>query len=100
MPRTSQKRAPGSRPAVDAGLPANLVDALIDTMGVDEEAITRDSLLADDLGMDSLDLVELCIDLEERYEGKLTEQIDDETAEGWQTVGDVYGFLKGKGLEA
>jgi acyl carrier protein len=97
MPRTSQKRAPGSRPAVDAGLPANLVDALIDTMGVDEEAITPDSLLADDLGMDSLDLVELCIDLEERY--ALESEIDDEIAEGWQTVGDVVAALKQLGVE-
>lgn len=90
MPKTSTKRAHGSRPAVDAGLPVKLVDALIAGLGVDETEITRDSRIADDLGADSLDFVELVMDLEGAY----GIDIDDADAEKWTTVGDVERYIR------
>lgn len=55
----SSKRAPGSRPAVDRGIPVRVVDALIEVLGVDEHEITVDAMLADDFGADDYDLVEI-----------------------------------------
>jgi acyl carrier protein len=55
----SHKRAPGSRPAVDRGIPVHVVDAIIAVLGVDEVEITADATLAEDLGASDLDLVEI-----------------------------------------
>lgn len=85
MPKTSEKRAPGSRPAVDAGIPVKVVDALIEVFGIDEDEITMDSTLVDDLGADSLDVVELAMTLEESY-GR---SIGDQQVETWEYVRDV-----------
>lgn len=85
MPKTSEKRAEGSRPAVDAGIPVKVVDALIEVLGLDEGEITMDSTIVDDLGADSLDIVELAITLEESY-GR---SINDQQVETWEYVRDV-----------
>ncbi len=48
--------------------------ALADHLGVDENEITEDSKLVDDLGADSLDLVELTMDLEEKFDIKIPDE--------------------------
>ena len=54
---------------------------------VDEQELTPQALLVEDLGMDSLDRVEISMELEEALlEG---EEIDEEIAENWKTVADV-----------
>ena len=58
---------------------------------VDPELITADTDIMDDLGADSLDLVELVMSLEEHYDIVLT---DDKTA-GVRTVGQVVKMLEG-----
>ena len=65
-------------------------DFLVQQLGIDEDEITMESSFADDLGADSLDLVELIMALEEEYDIK----IDDEEAETLKTVGDVVNFIK------
>ncbi len=65
-------------------------DFLVEQLGIDEDEITMESSFADDLGADSLDLVELIMALEEEYDIK----IDDEEAETLKTVGDVVNFIK------
>ena len=57
---------------------------------VDPELITADSDIMDDLGADSLDLVELVMSLEEHYDIVLT---DDKTA-NVRTVGQVVEMLE------
>lgn len=81
----STKRAPGSRPAVERGIPVRIVDALIDVLAVDEHEITIDTELIRDLGADDLDLVELAgqLDVEDRC-------LD------WRTVRDVMRDVGGR----
>jgi acyl carrier protein len=58
-------------------------------LAVDESNISENASLVDDLLMDSLDLVELVVAMEDRF--RIT--IEDEDAEKWYTVKDVKGYL-------
>ncbi len=49
-------------------------EALSEHLGVDVETINENSKLVDDLGADSLDLVELTMDLEEKFEMKIPDE--------------------------
>jgi acyl carrier protein len=49
-------------------------NALNEHLGVDQSEIKEDSKLVDDLGADSLDLVELTMDLEEKFEIKIPDE--------------------------
>ena len=67
MPRkkkAEKTRALKGRPAVERGISIEVVDALLELNPLDEEAITMDSSLWNDLGLDSLDIVELCMALD------------------------------------
>ena len=59
-------------------------------LGVGPEQVTREARFVEDLGADSLDTIELFMAIEEEF----GVQIDDETAEGWTTVGDVIDYLE------
>jgi len=63
---------------------------LAEQLGVDEDEITMNSSLMDDLGADSLDLVELVMAMEEEFDV----EIPDEEAEKIVTVGDAVNFIK------
>ena len=63
---------------------------IADQLGVDESTITMDSSFVDDLGADSLDLVELIMGLENEFDI----EIPDEEAEKIQTVGDAVNYIK------
>ncbi len=65
---------------------------IIDKLGVEENKITADANFINDLGADSLDQVELIMQLEEEF----NIEISDEEAESLTTVGKVYDFLKNK----
>ena len=65
---------------------------IIDKLGVEENKITSDADFINDLGADSLDQVELIMQLEEEF----NIEISDEEAESLTTVGKVYDFLKDK----
>jgi acyl carrier protein len=62
-------------------------------LGSDPEQITRKSRFVEDLGADSLDIIELVMAIEEEFQVR----IYDETAEGWTTVGDVIEYLERNG---
>ena len=62
---------------------------LADELGVDQTQLTHDARLKEDLGADSLTLVEINMALEQRFH--LT--IPDERIEGVQTVGEVLELL-------
>lgn len=61
-----------------------------DILGVDSEEVTMESSFIDDLGADSLDIVELIMALEEDFDI----EIPDEEAEKIQGVGDVVNYIK------
>lgn len=62
---------------------------IADQLGIDENTIAMDSLFVDDLGADSLDVVELIMALEEEFDI----EIPDEDAERAAKVGDVVDYI-------
>jgi acyl carrier protein len=62
---------------------------IVDQLGVDESKIAEDSSFVDDLGADSLDIVELIMAFEEEFDM----EIPDEDAEKIKTVGDAVKYL-------
>ena len=65
-------------------------EIIVEQLGVAETAITPDASFIDDLGADSLDIVELIMALEEEFDL----EIPDSDAEKVVTVGDVVEYIK------
>lgn len=63
---------------------------IAEQFSVSEESLTMDTSFVDDLGADSLDVVELTMALEEEFD---ISEIDEETVAGLVTVGDVFRFV-------
>lgn len=61
-------------------------------LDVDEGKITMESVITDDLGADSLDVVELLMGIEDSF--GIT--VPDEEAANFKTVGDVVNFIESK----
>lgn len=68
---------------------------IIEQLGVSADEVVPEASFVDDLGADSLDLVELVMVLEEEF-GK---EIPDEDAEKIQTVKDAINYIKGHKTE-
>ncbi|GAI83748.1 unnamed protein product [marine sediment metagenome] len=62
---------------------------IVDLLGIDESKITENSSFLDDLGADSLDIVELIMTFEEVFDI----EIPDKDTEKMKTVGDVVKYL-------
>lgn len=62
-------------------------------LGVDPDRVKPEASFIDDLGADSLDIVELVMAMEEEFDL----EIPDEDAEKLRTVQDVYKYLETKG---
>lgn len=69
-------------------------EILVEQLGVSEDEISMEASLMDDLGADSLDLVELVMAMEQEFDL----EISDEDAEKIKTVGDAVSFVKEKAL--
>ncbi len=67
-------------------------DIIVKQLGVKPEEVVEDASFTDDLGADSLDLVEVVMALEEEFGA----QIPDEEAEKIKTVGDAVRYIDGK----
>ena len=68
---------------------------IVDQLGVEENNVTLQASFVDDLGADSLDLVELIMSLEEEFSTPSRKlEIPDEDAEKIVTVQDVVDYLK------
>ena len=63
---------------------------IVDELGVDEAEVTENARFIEDLGADSLDLVELVM----RFEEEFDIEIPDEAAEKMQKVGDAIQYRK------
>ncbi len=63
---------------------------IVEQLGASESSITTEASFIDDLGADSLDIVELIMALEEEFDL----EIPDSDAEKVATVGDVVDYIK------
>ena len=65
-------------------------DIIVEQLGVDESEVKPEASFIDDLGADSLDIVELIMALEEEFDL----EIPDKEAEKITTVGDAVEYIK------
>ncbi|MBY0384585.1 acyl carrier protein [bacterium] len=74
-------------------IPAKVKEVIVEQLGVDAEKVRSEASFIDDLGADSLDIVELVMAMEEEFDI----EIPDEEAEKLKTVSDVVSYLQTKG---
>ena len=76
-------------------LEVRVSDIIVEQLGVSREELVPEAKFIEDLGADSLDIVELVMAMEENFDI----EIPDDDAEKIQTIGDVFAYVK-KRLEA
>ncbi len=64
-------------------------ELIVDQLDVEEDKVTMEANIQDDLGADSLDIVDLVMSVEDAFEVK----IEDEDVENIKTVGDIVNFI-------
>jgi acyl carrier protein len=77
---------------MDATLQDRLRQLVSSQLGVELGEVVSEARILDDLGADSLDVVELVMNLEEAFDIV----VPDEDIEGMQTIGDVQSYLAGR----
>ena len=70
-------------------------ELIVDQLDVEEDKVTMDANIQDDLGADSLDIVDLVMAVEDEFEVK----IEDDVVEGMKTVGDIVKFIDAEKAE-
>lgn len=73
-----------------ASVQERVIEIVAEQLGANKEIITRDTSFVNDLGADSLDTVELVMELEEEFEIN----IPDDAAEKIQTVGQAIDHIE------
>jgi acyl carrier protein len=73
-------------------LEQEVIDIVVEQLGVDEKDVTKEKAFVEDLNADSLDLTELIMTFEERFGFEISE----EEAEKLKTVGDVIHYISQK----
>ena len=86
--RTAGREAEGAQMALED----QVTKIIVDQLGCAREQVVPEASFIDDLGADSLDIVELVMALEEAFDV----EIPDEDAERIQTIGDAMAYLKEK----
>ena len=71
---------------------SKVIKIIAEKLGIDESEVKPEASFIDDLGADSLDIVELVMELEEEY----GIEIPDEDAEKIKTVQDAINYIKEK----
>lgn len=74
----------------DEAILKRITAIIVDQLGLEEEEVKMEASFIDDLGADSLDLVELIMALEEEF----GTDIPDEDAEQINTVGDAVEYIR------
>lgn len=67
-------------------------DIIVEQLDVEEDAVTMEASITDDLGADSLDIVDLVMSIEESFDV----EIPDEEVENIKTVGDIVKYIENK----
>ena len=67
-------------------------DIIVDQLDVEEDAVTMEASITEDLGADSLDVVDLVMSIEESFDV----EIPDEEVENIKTVGDIVKYIENK----
>ena len=73
-----------------ASVQERVIDIVAEQLGVDKEKVTPETSFVNDLGADSLDTVELVMELEEEFDIN----IPDDAAEKIQTVGQAVEYIE------
>jgi len=73
-----------------AGVTERVIEIVAEQLGVSKEQVTPETSFVNDLGADSLDTVELVMELEEEFDVN----IPDDAAEKIQTVGEAIDFIE------
>jgi acyl carrier protein len=73
-----------------AAVADRVIDIVAEQLGVDKEKVTPETSFVNDLGADSLDTVELVMELEEEFDVN----IPDDAAEKIQTVGQAIEYIE------
>ncbi len=71
-------------------------DIIVNQLNVNEEQVTAKASFIDDLGADSLDIVELIMAFEEEFKDELKGEIPESDAEKLQSVGQVIDYISAK----
>ena len=69
-----------------------LKEIICDQLDLDPETVTEDSLIIEDLGADSLDIVDIVMTLEEEFGC----EVPDDAIESIRPVGDVVKYIESK----
>ena len=73
---------------------------IVEQLGVEDKEIVPSASFVDDLGADSLDLVELIMSMEEEFSNPSQKiEIPDKDAEKILTVQDAVDYIKGLGIQ-
>jgi acyl carrier protein len=75
-----------------AALEERVTEIIVGQLGISAEEVVPEASFIDDLGADSLDIVELVMAMEEEFDV----EIPDEDAERIQTIGDAIAYLREK----
>jgi acyl carrier protein len=76
-----------------ASVEEKVKECIVTQLGVNEDEVTNEASFIDDLGADSLDIVELVMAFEEKF----NIEIPDEDVEKLRTVGDAVKYVTEKG---
>ncbi len=73
---------------------------IVEQLGVEDKEVVPSASFVNDLGADSLDLVELIMSIEEEFSNpSLKIEIPDDDAENMLTVQDAVDYIKGRGIQ-
>lgn len=74
------------------GVEERMTGLIVEQLGVAEEEVSSSASFFDDLGEDSLDIVELVMSMEEEFDV----EISDEDVEKMRTIGDALDYLRNR----
>ena len=77
----------------DLSIEQRVKEIIINQLDVNEEQATPEASFVDDLGADSLDIVEMTMAFEEEFEDEIDGEIPESDAERLRTLGDVLKYI-------
>ena len=80
----------------ESNIEERISSIIVDQLNVNKEQVTSAASFQDDLGADSLDLVELIMAFEEEFSDAIDGEIPESDAEKLNTVGDVVKYITEK----